>query len=77
VPISKLNFLDQKLTSIDQVPSSLRKLRSSWWIDFFADLFASGILDMTNDIHKEALWFCFADVFQTDLDKAKQHWNSQ
>jgi hypothetical protein len=31
---------------------------------------------MTNDIHKEALWFCFADVFQTDLDKAKQHWNS-
>ncbi|CAB4014554.1 Hypothetical predicted protein [Paramuricea clavata] len=36
----------------------------------------SGILDMTNDIHKEALWFCFADVFQTDLDKAKQHWNS-
>ena len=67
-----MNFLDQKLCYW----SSLTKLRSSWWIDFFADLLQSGILDMTNDIHKEALWFCFADVFQTDLDKAKQHWNS-
>ena len=56
--------------------SSLRKLRSSWWIDFFADLLQSGILDLTNDINKEALWFCFADVLQRDLDKARQHWNS-
>ena len=31
---------------------------------------------MTKDIHKEVLWFCFADVFQTDLDKAKQQRNS-
>jgi hypothetical protein len=43
---------------------------------FFADLLQSDILDLTNDIHKEALWFCFADVLQRDLDKARQHWNS-
>ena len=56
--------------------SSLRKLRSSWWIDFFADLLQSGILDLSNEIHKEALWFCFADVLQKDLDKTREHWNS-
>lgn len=51
-------------------------MRSSWWIDFFADLLESGILDLTNDIHKDALWFCFADILQGDLDKAREHWNS-
>ena len=56
--------------------SSLRKLRCSWWIDFFADLLQSGIVDLSNDILKEALWFCFADVLQKDLDKTREHWNS-
>ena len=50
--------------------------KASWWIDFFADLLESGILDLTNESHKEALWFCFADVLQRDLDKAREHWNS-
>ena len=56
--------------------SHYRKQRSSWWIDFFHDLHASDILDLTSDLHKEAIWFCFADLLQTDLDKVKEYWNS-
>ncbi|XP_022788931.1 uncharacterized protein LOC111328710 [Stylophora pistillata] len=56
--------------------SHYRKQRSSWWIDFFNDLHESDILDLTSDLHKEAIWFCFADLLQTDLDKVKEYWNS-
>ena len=56
--------------------SHFRKQRSSWWIDFFHDLHESDILDLTNHLHKETLWFCFADLLQTDLDKVKDYWNS-
>ena len=58
--------------------SHFRKQRSSRWIDFFRihDLRESDILDLTSDLHKEALWFCFADPLQADLDKVKDYWNS-
>lgn len=56
--------------------SHYRKQRSSWWIDFFYDLHESDILDLTSALHKEAIWFCFADLLQTDLDKVKEYWNS-
>ena len=56
--------------------SHYRKQRSSWWMDFFYDLHESDILDLTSDLHKEAIWFCFADLLQTDLDKVKEYWNS-
>ena len=56
--------------------SHFRRQRSSWWIDFFSDLHESDILDLTNEIHTEALWFCFADILQDDLDKVKDYWNS-
>jgi len=56
--------------------SHYRKQRSSWSIDFFQDLHESDILDLTSDFHKEAIWFCFADLLQTDLDKVKEYWNS-
>ena len=56
--------------------SRFRKQRSSWWIDLFHDLNESDLLDLTNEIHREALWFCFADLLQTDLDKVKDYWNS-
>ena len=36
----------------------------------------SDILDLTSEIHREALWFSFADVLQNDLDKVKDYWNS-
>ena len=56
--------------------SHFRAQRSSWWIDFFNDLYESDILDLTCEIHTEALWFCFADILQDDLDKVKDYWNS-
>lgn len=56
--------------------SSFRKLRSSWWIDFFSDLKESDLLDLTNEVHVQALWFCFAGLIQEDLDKAREWWNS-
>ena len=42
--------------------SHYRKQRSSWWIHFCHDLRESDILDLTSDLHKEAIWFCFADL---------------
>ncbi len=54
--------------------SHFRRQRSSWWIDFFHDLNESAILDLTREIHREALWSCFAD--QLDLDKVKEYRNS-
>ncbi|XP_022805671.1 uncharacterized protein LOC111342816 [Stylophora pistillata] len=56
--------------------SHYRKQRLSWWIDFFNDLHESDILDLTSDLQKEAIWFCFADLLQTDLNKVKEYWNS-
>ena len=56
--------------------SHYRTQRASWWIDFFNDLHESDILDLTSEIHREALWFSFADVLQNDLDKVKDYWNS-
>jgi len=56
--------------------SHYRKQRSSWWMDFFQYLRESDILDLISDLHKEAIWFCFADLLQTDLDKVKEYWNS-
>ena len=56
--------------------SHYRQQRASWWIDFFNDLHESDILDLSSEIHREALWFCFADVLQDDLEKVKDYWNS-
>lgn len=52
--------------------SHYRKQHSSLWIDFFQDLHESDILDLTSDVNKQALWFCFANLLQTDLDKVKE-----
>ena len=56
--------------------SHFRKQRASWWIDFFYDLHESDILNLTNEIHMETLWYCFADLLQADLNKVKEYWNS-
>ena len=56
--------------------SHFRRQRLSWWINFFHDLNESASLYLTSEIHKEALWFCFADQLQADLDKVKEYWNS-
>lgn len=56
--------------------SLYRKQRAGWWIDFFKDMHESDLLDLTCDIEKEALWFCFANILQCDLDEFKEYHNS-
>ena len=56
--------------------SFLRKGKTSWWMDFFKDMIASGIVEVGNELHMECLWFCFQSVLQDELDKVKTHWNT-
>ena len=56
--------------------SHFSKSRSSWWREYFSNLESHNIYDPTLDIHKAALWFCFSNILQSDLDFVKEHWNS-
>ena len=56
--------------------SVLRRSSSSWWIDLFQELSASGFLDLDNKLHRELSWFCFSGVLQDFLDEVKSHWNT-
>eukprot|EP00794_Sanderia_malayensis_P000953 gene953-269_t len=56
--------------------SSLMRTRLSWWINFFKDLKDQGSLLQNNILHEEALWFCFADIIQTELDFVRLNWNT-
>ena len=55
--------------------SLLRKSWSSWWINFFKDLIARGILDTSNTLHLECLWFCFSPILKKGLEEIKESWN--
>ena len=52
------------------------KNRSSWWRNFFQDLDAEGKIDMTSDMNKECLWYCFSGMLQADCNAVKEHWNT-
>ena len=54
----------------------LRRSWSSWWINYFKDLVDSGLLDTSNKLHIECLWFCFYDILQRELDVVKESWNN-
>lgn len=53
-----------------------RRSWSSWWINYFKDLVDSGLLDTSNKLHIECLWFCVYDILQRELDDVKESWNS-
>ena len=53
---------------IESFWSQLRKGCATWWMNFFKDLSDRGILNLGNTIHMEALWFCFNQLLQQDLD---------
>ena len=53
----------------------LRRSWSSWWINFFKDLIARGVLDTSNTLHLECLWFCFNPVLKKGLEEIKESWN--
>ena len=45
------------------------------WIDFLNDLIEPDIFNLTIDLHREALRFCFKELIQGDLDQVKDYWN--
>ena len=54
----------------------LRRSWSSWWITFFKDLVATGVLDTSGTLHLECLWFCFVKVMKKALNAIKEFWNT-
>ena len=54
----------------------LRRSWSSWWINFFKDLVDRDILDTSNKLHLECLWFCFSEVMKRSLEAIKESWNT-
>ena len=52
------------------------KNRSSWWRNFFQDLETDGKIDMTSEMNKECLWYCFSGVLQADCNAVTDHWNT-
>jgi hypothetical protein len=35
-----------------------------------------GEIDLSYDLSKECLWYCFSGLLQNDIDKVKEHWNT-
>lgn len=54
----------------------LSKQRSLWWRSFFTDLENRNVYNRTSELHREALWFTFSPLIQSDLDSIKTLWNS-
>ena len=54
----------------------LRRSWSAWWMNYFKDLVATGILDTSSKLHLECLWFCFIKVMKKGLCEIKNSWNS-
>ena len=44
-------------------------------MDFFKNLVARGLLDTSNVLHLQCLWFCFYPVMKEALNKIKESWN--
>ena len=49
---------------------------STWWRNFVHVLEFRGIVDMSMELSKECLWYCFSSLIQSDLDIVKAHWNT-
>ncbi len=56
--------------------SYLRKNRTNWWINFFKDMIERGLLNTTDPVQMECLWFCFSRILQKELNTIREHWNS-
>ncbi|XP_076801766.1 uncharacterized protein LOC143446142 [Clavelina lepadiformis] len=56
--------------------SIFSRFRACWWRNFFSDLEFRGIVDFSQTLSKECLWYCFSCLIQNDLDFFKDHWNT-
>ena len=53
----------------------LKKNTTQSWINYFKDLRDQGLYDDSNNIHVQALQFCYYCLIQSNLDEVKQTWN--
>ena len=56
--------------------AQLRKSWSNWWMDVFKRMIFDGQLDVSNELEKECLWFCFNKLLQKELDQVRERWNT-
>ncbi|XP_053409168.1 uncharacterized protein LOC128559952 [Mercenaria mercenaria] len=54
----------------------LRQETCDYWMNFFAGMGDEGLLSTSEQLHIEIVRFCFTDLIQRDLDRAKAEWNS-
>eukprot|EP00112_Aurelia_sp_Birch-Aquarium-sp1_P023513 Seg7030.2 transcript_id=Seg7030.2/GoldUCD/mRNA.D3Y31 product="hypothetical protein" protein_id=Seg7030.2/GoldUCD/D3Y31 len=56
--------------------SFFRKSHSSWWMNLFKDLCETGVVDLTDPLSRECMWYCFANLLQSHLNQVMEHWNT-
>ena len=56
--------------------SFFSKNRSIWWRNFFADMESQGELDLSDQLSKECIFYCFSQLLQDDLNHLVEHWNT-
>ena len=44
--------------------------------NFFKDLLETGERNTSDDLQKDCLWLCFAELLQEDLNAVIEHWNT-
>lgn len=54
----------------------LRWSWASWWINPFKDMVDRSLVDTSNTLHLESLWFCFIEVMKNSLKAIKESWNT-
>ena len=48
----------------------------SWWRNLFQDLEAQHKIDMSSEMSKECLWYCFSKLLQEECNTVREHWNT-
>ena len=50
-----------------------QKIAPHGGVTFFSDLESSEEIDLSYDLSKEGVWYCFHDLSQRDIDTVKDH----
>lgn len=56
--------------------SFFSKNRTVWWRNLFKDMESAGEIDLTSEMSKACLWYCFHGLLQQECDFIKEHWNT-
>ena len=75
-PKSQRYVPSQRNQRIEGWSSFYGKHQSTWWINFFGDLEFQGVVNLTSELNKEFLWYCFSGVLQEDMNVVREHWNT-